>query len=98
MKQLTKFFIEPTYNLDAAKNLEVSFFSICLVCLGILNKIELVVGVYVCVGVGILVNCQWCDHFGAMAGIWGVSHFFEQNVLETSGVIKLYQLHDIQVA
>ena len=38
MKQVTKFFIEPTYNLDAAKNLEVSFFSISFSMFGYLEQ------------------------------------------------------------
>ena len=38
VKQLTKFSIEPTYNLDAAKNLEVSFFSISFSMFGYLEQ------------------------------------------------------------
>ena len=38
VKQLTKFSIEPTYNLDAAKSLEVSFFSISSSMFGYLEQ------------------------------------------------------------
>ena len=93
LSHLLNLIFGPTSNLlNSSLNLPIRMLALTLrwvfslfvlVCLGSWTTFKLVVGDYVCLIVGTLVNSWWCDHFGAMDGVWRCILPFWKNALET---------------